>query len=563
MAGSAFGGMRDRRLSSTTIASSVSGAATPEITRRPHHHHPLRQFETDYEPEYRRFASRDYGGFGRLPAALEDHEESGGEMGSSRQQLHTTMEGGYGPVGGYGPAGEYGPAGGYSPAGEYGPAGVRYSPARLSPVEVLRARQCSLTERNIHVETDEETLYEDEVMKRFHPRRASLPVQPMMSRGRPGRWDFRARAMPFHNLPVLRVSPLTSDNEQGEMASKQKNRTEPNALVNRASSGTPPDKAADVVVELLSLSPQKNLSSESEKEEGELEGGEEGVQVGDEVEEVEEVEEEEEGESESEEREEEEGGEEEEEEEGGWIEGGDSGSSVAAVQGGKDDENGAKDVHMEDIRPILSLPIYQKSMSFVKTSTSTPNSLSRPKRAVPQARKRTPSVPALPTTALPTSLPTALPACLSDYERTIHNARNYMREFKALAESGSSDPESDDSESALTTEQKAARIMEQISSDAKLPALMCYHQVTLHKETVHADLGFSLSDGLGEPGVYVKNIHSTRLSSQLQPFDRIMKVGVVKFSTILAAFSYLQCMKLHVRYICVTLFSTRLCLFLA
>jgi hypothetical protein len=102
-----------------------------------------------------------------------------------------------------------------------------------------------------------------------------------------------------------------------------------------------------------------------------------------------------------------------------------------------------------------------------------------------------------------------------------------MREFKALAESGSSDPESDDSESALTTEQKAARLMEQISSDAKLPALMCYHQVTLHKETVHADLGFSLSDGLGEPGVYVKNIHSTRLSSQLQPFDRIMKVNDV------------------------------------
>ena len=69
--------------------------------------------------------------------------------------------------------------------------------------------------------------------------------------------------------------------------------------------------------------------------------------------------------------------------------------------------------------------------------------------------------------------------------------------------------------------------MEQISSAAKVPALIQHHLVTLHKESKETDLGFSLSDGLGEPGVYVKSIHSGGLAEkngELRPFDRIMKV---------------------------------------
>lgn len=278
---------------------------------------------------------------------------------------------------------------------------------------------------------------------------------------------------------------------------KQKSHSELGAFANRPSSSTPPDKAGSIAGDTQRQSPQKLEQNGAE------------------------LEEEERGEDETEERggrEDGEGGEESESDE-------QHEADVQGVEweGDMDNENGAKAVHTDSGRPIpLTTPPQSSSAT---TSTSTPNSLSRPKRAL-LSKTRAPSVPVLPTSLLtPDAALSVLPECLGEFERTLQNARNYMKEFKALAESGSSDPESEPE--LLSTQLKAVKLMEQISSAAKLPALMDYRLVCLHKDSLQTDLGFSLSDGIGEPGVYVKSIHSgglAEINGELRPFDRIMKV---------------------------------------
>ena len=120
-----------------------------------------------------------------------------------------------------------------------------------------------------------------------------------------------------------------------------------------------------------------------------------------------------------------------------------------------------------------------------------------------------------------------LPGCLDEFTRTLDKSRNFIQEFKALAESGSSDQESDTE--PLTAHLKAAQILEQITSAAKLPTLIDHCTVKLSKDDSCKDFGFSLSDGLGEPGVYIKSIHPGGLaekSGELRLYDRIMKVCV-------------------------------------
>lgn len=472
-------GMRGRRLSSTTIASSVSGAATPEIPH-PYLTSPSsRHFERNREQQYQ-FKPSDHSAFSRLPPLEDDDQEFESERTHSRHQYHHPIS-----------------------AGRYSPAGVPYT---MSPVEVLQARQHSLLERNNLTETDEEILHENDVIKRFHQRRTSLPLYPI-THSRPRQWDFKMRGLP---LPVGRVTPLTSDHEHGgpPMAAKfvkQKSHSELGPF-SRPSSGTPPEKPASIAGDLHRQSPQKLQQNRDKMEEENRR---------DEAEEREDGE----GEVESESEEQDEGGREE----------------VTDVQGVEweedvDDENGAKAVHTDSGKPVpISMPpSFQLSSSTATTSTSTPNSLSRPKRVSP-GKIRTPSVPVLPTSLLaPDSALTALPECLGGYERTLHNARNYMKEFKALAESGSSDPESEPE--SLTTQIKALKLMEQISTAAKLPVLMDYRLIRLRKDTEQTDLGFSLSDGFGEPGVYIKSVHAGGLAEkngELQPFDRLMKVTFI------------------------------------
>ncbi|GLV38509.1 Glutamate receptor interacting protein [Carabus blaptoides fortunei] len=54
------------------------------------------------------------------------------------------------------------------------------------------------------------------------------------------------------------------------------------------------------------------------------------------------------------------------------------------------------------------------------------------------------------------------------------------------------------------------------------------HHVTLHKDTVYDDYGFSMSDGLYEKGVYINRIRRggpAHLAGMLRPYDRILQVN--------------------------------------
>lgn len=64
--------------------------------------------------------------------------------------------------------------------------------------------------------------------------------------------------------------------------------------------------------------------------------------------------------------------------------------------------------------------------------------------------------------------------------------------------------------------------------------------VTLHKDRVYDDYGFSLSDGLYEKGVYINRIRSggpADVENLLKPFDRILLV-----SSVLRLTGMLQCL---------------------
>lgn len=54
-------------------------------------------------------------------------------------------------------------------------------------------------------------------------------------------------------------------------------------------------------------------------------------------------------------------------------------------------------------------------------------------------------------------------------------------------------------------------------------------QVTLFKDAVYEDFGFSISDGLYERGVFVNNIRKggpADLSGMLKRYDRIIQVNI-------------------------------------
>ena len=56
--------------------------------------------------------------------------------------------------------------------------------------------------------------------------------------------------------------------------------------------------------------------------------------------------------------------------------------------------------------------------------------------------------------------------------------------------------------------------------------ISCCSQVTLHKDPVRSDFGFSVSDGLLEKGVYVHTVRPDGPAQRggLRPFDRVLQV---------------------------------------
>ncbi len=66
------------------------------------------------------------------------------------------------------------------------------------------------------------------------------------------------------------------------------------------------------------------------------------------------------------------------------------------------------------------------------------------------------------------------------------------------------------------------------SSSSKESKFRSFH-VTLYKDTVYDDYGFSVSDGLYERGVYINRIRSggpADVVGLLRPYDRIMQVSL-------------------------------------
>ena len=64
---------------------------------------------------------------------------------------------------------------------------------------------------------------------------------------------------------------------------------------------------------------------------------------------------------------------------------------------------------------------------------------------------------------------------------------------------------------------------------ASLPVPLEVHRVTLFKDNVYEDFGFSVSDGLHEKGVFVNRIRKggpADLSAVLRPLDRIIQGGI-------------------------------------
>lgn len=55
-----------------------------------------------------------------------------------------------------------------------------------------------------------------------------------------------------------------------------------------------------------------------------------------------------------------------------------------------------------------------------------------------------------------------------------------------------------------------------------------FHQVTIYKDSVYEDFGFSVSDGLYERGVFINRIRKggpADATGVLQPYDRILQVS--------------------------------------
>ena len=67
-----------------------------------------------------------------------------------------------------------------------------------------------------------------------------------------------------------------------------------------------------------------------------------------------------------------------------------------------------------------------------------------------------------------------------------------------------------------------------MSPVSQVPANLQVHQVSLSKDSVYEDFGFSVSDGLYERGIYINRIRKggpADLSGQLKAFDRILQVN--------------------------------------
>lgn len=113
-------------------------------------------------------------------------------------------------------------------------------------------------------------------------------------------------------------------------------------------------------------------------------------------------------------------------------------------------------------------------------------------------------------------------ACLQEFESTILSSGKFIETMKKLAESGSSDQDSDsEPHKAL---QRASQAQMHLQA---MPTQLVPLTIRLRKQE-GSDFGFSVSDGQSDPGVYVRTVRPGGPADQngkLRPYDRILKVG--------------------------------------
>ena len=115
---------------------------------------------------------------------------------------------------------------------------------------------------------------------------------------------------------------------------------------------------------------------------------------------------------------------------------------------------------------------------------------------------------------------------LPDFRRTMDNADKYQKAIEHLAESGSSDQDSDSEPHAKHTAlppQEQARVKEKMKASQSTVR----HSVKIYKQAGEMSYGFSISDGQFDRGVYVKTVKPGGPSDRggLLPYDKIVKVS--------------------------------------
>ena len=118
-------------------------------------------------------------------------------------------------------------------------------------------------------------------------------------------------------------------------------------------------------------------------------------------------------------------------------------------------------------------------------------------------------------------------AQLNEYKKTIHKADEFGRAMAALAESGSSDQDSDSEPHSKLSGlplQDLAKVKEKMMTASPSTVV---HRVVICKNPKEVSFGFSISDGQYDQGVYVKTVKPYGPSDRggLQHYDKIIRVS--------------------------------------
>ena len=124
-------------------------------------------------------------------------------------------------------------------------------------------------------------------------------------------------------------------------------------------------------------------------------------------------------------------------------------------------------------------------------------------------------------------------AMVNQFTNTLLQSKKFVDKLNELAQPGSSDPDSDSDPGQHQKKQYKLdpHVREQVKDHVKsimAPAHMEMISVRLVKTGGETQFGFTVSDGLLEPGIYISQLRPggpAELSGNLKPYDRIMQAS--------------------------------------